>query len=104
MTKMHEWILVSLFFEWETASLTVVFDSHEHGFVSLIAEGVCELFVPRLNSWGPSVSVNSVEGPFNIADGRQRLEIEMQSGDTIKIEAKSFDLSASAPADSSALL
>jgi len=104
MTKMHEWILVSLFFEWETGSLTVIFDSHEHGLTSLIAEGVCELFVPRMSSWGPSVSVNSVEGPLNVANGRQRLEIEMQSGDTIKIEAKSFDLPASAAAKSSALL
>jgi hypothetical protein len=57
----------------------------------LTAHGVCELHVPRLNDWGPSVSVNEVFGPSDGASGRRELEVEMQSGDRIRIVAASFD-------------
>jgi hypothetical protein len=57
---------------------------------SLQAEGVSHLEVPRLNPWGPSVSVNEVRGPTTNANESQAIEIEMQSGDVIKITAKSF--------------
>jgi len=61
--------------------------------VALVAENVIDLHVPRLQDWGPSVSVNKVTGPL---DGLayKRLLIEMQSGDVIKISAGTFVLPA----------
>ena len=55
------------------------------------ANGVSELHAPRLNDWGPSVSVNGVFGPSDGPSGRRELEVEMQSGDRIRIVAASFD-------------
>jgi len=57
----------------------------------VVADGVFDLHVPQVKDWGPSVSVNNVRGPLNGAAGRKRLEIEMQSGDVIVIEAAAFD-------------
>lgn len=47
----------------------------------------------RLEPWGSSVSVNEVRGPARSPDGSgQRLELEMQSGDLIVLEADEFVL------------
>ena len=51
-----------------------------------------ELSVPRTFPWGPSVSVNTVEGPVKQENGLAVLSMEMQSGDLIRIVARSFDL------------
>jgi hypothetical protein len=57
--------------------------------VVLRASAVTRLSCPRLHPWGPSSSVNEVRSS-RIARGRYALEIEMQSGDVILIEAGSF--------------
>ena len=101
MTRMHDWVLVSVLFEWKEGRVTLVFDTYEAGQVSVIAQGVSDLHVSQVKDWGPSVSVNSVKGPLDAANGRQRLEIEMQSGDTIEIEAAAFDLPPAAIANTS---
>jgi hypothetical protein len=40
--------------------------------------------------WGFSVSINEVRGPVATGDDFSVLEIELQSGDLIRIEAASF--------------
>jgi hypothetical protein len=52
-----------------------------------------------LNDSGPSVSVNQVFGPSDEALGRREPDIEIQSGDHIRIVAKSFDLPTPAGAE-----
>jgi hypothetical protein len=48
----------------------------------LVFDGFTNIELPRRESWGPSSSVNSLAQP------REGLfEIELQSGDTIRIEA-----------------
>ncbi len=54
--------------------------------VSIIAEKVSSFTCPMKNPWGRSCSINEVVKKGN------RLEIEMQSGDTIMVEAESFKL------------
>lgn len=47
----------------------------------------------RLEPWGSSVSVNEVRGPVTSPDGGgQRLELEMQSGDLLVLEADQLEL------------
>jgi hypothetical protein len=43
-------------------------------------------------SWGSSVSIHGVRGPSQVGDGVSALEVEMQSGDVIRIEAGTFSL------------
>jgi hypothetical protein len=96
---MHDWTLVSILFEWKCGCVTLEFRTDGSNSTKLTAHGVCELHVPRLNDWGPSVSVNRVFGPSDGASGRRELEIEMQSGDRIRIAAASIDVPQSAKPD-----
>jgi len=93
---MHDWTLVSILFEWKSARVILEFRTGGSKSEKLMAHGVFELHAPRFNDWGPSVSVNKVTGPSDNAPGRRALEIEMQSGDHIRIVAKSFDIPQSA--------
>jgi hypothetical protein len=88
---MHDWTLVSILFEWKSGCVTLEFRTDRSNSAKLTANGVSELHVPRLNDWGPSVSVNGVFGPSADPSGRRQLEVEMQSGDRIRIVAASFD-------------
>src|SRR5438876_7699953 len=92
MSLMHEWVLVSIEYEWRSARATVSFDTDRAGIVSLVAEGVVDLHVPQIRPWGPSVHVNEVRKPRIGGSKPRKLEIEMQSGDVIVITARSFDL------------
>lgn len=84
----HDWILVSINFDWQSASLNIHLQDLARSNRLLIAEGVSEFRVPRKNEWGPSISVNEVtESEVQAGDGKC-LQIEMQSGDTIVIKAK----------------
>ncbi|HEY1503303.1 MAG TPA: hypothetical protein VGF92_03330 [Stellaceae bacterium] len=97
--NMHDWTLLSILFEWKAGRVVLSFSTHKAGVVELIAERVFELHVPQANDWGPSTHVNNVKGPLQGAAGRARLEIEMQSGDIIIIEATTFEFPPAASAD-----
>jgi hypothetical protein len=90
MTLMHEWVLLSIVFDWKSGQLTFSFDTDQVGIISLVAEGVVDLHVPQMNPWGPSVHVNQVREPGAETRERHKLEIEMQSGDIITVTAASF--------------
>jgi hypothetical protein len=88
---MHDWTLLSVLFDWRARRVTLSFVVHQAGTVSVVADGVSDLHIPQLNEWGPSVSVNRVGLPVSVVDGRRVLEIEMQSGNCIKICASDFE-------------
>ena len=88
---MHDWTLLSVIFEWEDAHVVVRFRS-EMGEEKLVAVSTVDLHVPQVSEWGSSVSVNSVMGPVATEGGHQSIEIEMQSGDVIRIVASSFEM------------
>ena len=88
---MHDWTLLSIVLEWHSGQVTFSFKS-EAGPERLIAHSVTELLVSQRNEWGPSVSVNEVRGPSTTDKVLQSLEIEMQSGDILKVTAGSFEL------------
>ena len=60
------------------------------GIAVVEASDVRDLHAPRNHPWGPSVSVNTVDGPNPYDDGLSHLTVEMQTGDTIEIIARSF--------------
>jgi hypothetical protein len=84
--SLHDCTLSSATLNWRLGELQIGLLAHE-GPRSIIAHGLRDLRVPRAFPWGPSVSVNSVDGPRPNPDGGQRLDIEMQSGDRIVIVA-----------------
>lgn len=57
----------------------------------VVASAVLRLGCDRQLPWGFSVSINEVRGPA-VGDDALVLEIEMQSGDLIRIEAGAFTL------------
>ena len=89
---MHDWILLSIVVEWMKGNVTITFETCEFNQVILTAEGLIELFIPKHDEWGESVSVNKVHEPVQLENGNYRLELEIQSGDTITLEAKSIHL------------
>ena len=106
MTLMHEWVLISITYEWQSARVEISFDTYDSGIVSVIADGVVDLHVPQLKPWGPSIHVNEVREPRARIGKPRKLEIEMQSGDVITVVAASFVLPqphrATAPLETSA--
>lgn len=89
---MHDWTLIGVYFDWRSGQVKVDFLNQDSTLVSLIANDVSNLRVPRMNDWGASVSVNGVAKITHLKDGRSRIKIEMQSGDLIEIDAKAFVL------------
>lgn len=88
---MHDWTMIAIHFDWTTGRVVVELRNRSSMNVAIVAEGVSRLHVPRLQDWGPSVSINQVRGPTDIGGGK-RLSVEMQSGDIIEISASSFVL------------
>ena len=56
----------------------------------LVGTELTHIECPQRNPWGPSDFVNGVEEKS--VDGGIRLEIEMQSGDVIVVEATAFEM------------
>ena len=81
----HDATLLSVTADWSagTAAVHLRVAAAEQPIV-ITAGGVRDVRVPRQQPWGPSVSVNSLDLTLT------RLTIEMQSGDTIVIDAESF--------------
>jgi hypothetical protein len=94
--RMHDWLLLDIHFAWADGRVTIRLRSNVSRSDNLIANDVSDLHVPKLKEWGPSSSINRIRGPDIDKSGAQKLEIEMQSGDVIKIEAMSFDFPAPA--------
>ena len=94
---MHDWTLLSVQVDWETGRAELIFSCYLRDAVSLVVEGLVDLHLPRRHDWGPSVSINTVKGPSATDGGLQALEIEMQSGDYIRIVAASFRMPSELP-------
>ncbi len=84
---MHDWTLFMFQIDWSEGRAVLIFRG-EHDAVVLTAHGVVDIHVPRRQAWGPSDHVNKVKETTE--DGLQVYEVEMQSGDCIKIVAASF--------------
>lgn len=84
---MHDWTLVSIAFDWAEGVATTTVRNPQGQSAELILRGVTRLNAPRIREWGPSSSVNRVNGPIKQPNG-VTVEIEMQSGDVIVVNGE----------------
>lgn len=88
---LHDATLVRLDVIWDPGEVLLFLEAWPED-IQIKVTGLWRLEVPREQPWAHSVSINSVKG-FALPDGKHhRLEIEMQSGDTIILEAENFQL------------
>ena len=79
---LHDAVLAQIYISWEAARCDlhlcpVGLESH-----LLVFEGFTNIELPRRENWGPSSSILALAQPH-----RGLFEIELQSGDTIRVEA-----------------
>ncbi len=89
---MHDWTLNSILVNWEKGIATISVKNMSSSDLAIIVTGLRVLKLPRLEEWGPSVSINEVSGPNLSVEGNEFLKIEMQSGDIIEIEGSKIDM------------
>jgi len=86
--ELHDKTLVSLNLDWGTGELRMHVGKGPHGQWLIVAAGVRRFECTRLDPWGPSKLVNDVRGPIPLAEGVVWLEVELQSGDLLRLEAR----------------
>jgi hypothetical protein len=94
--SLHDGTLTKLEVIWESGAATLYVQTGSNALQSarIKALELRRLDCPRCQPWGLSVSINAVRGPTMTDDGTaKRLEVEMQSGDVIVLEAAEFELS-----------
>ena len=91
LRELHDATLTSIELEWSVGRVTICFRT-ANGRIELYADDVSTLQVPRALPWGASSSVNEVK-QSTPSSRKARIEIEVQSGDVIVVEAASFQWS-----------
>jgi hypothetical protein len=95
---LHDATLTSIELVWEARTCAIRFSLAGTDFgrhVLLVWHGVTQFSMSAENTWGPSTSVNEARSLAGNVD-----EIEMQSGDIVRIQAEAVtlrELSASSP-------
>ncbi len=84
---LHDATLIAIRLNWDDGTCVADLDHGTLGRCVLMFSAVSHLILPRKQDWGRSVSINACSIP-----SPGRYEIEMQSGDLIKIEAASVML------------
>jgi hypothetical protein len=79
---LHDATLLAIRVSWADGTCVAEIAHSKMGTCTLMFSGLSHLILPRKHDWGCSVSINSFSRP-----GNGQYEIEMQSGDVIKIEA-----------------
>jgi hypothetical protein len=82
---LHDATLKTIEFSWADAVCVLRLATSEYPEYELVFGGIREVFIPHKQAWGPSVSINSVT-----ECGEGCYEIEMQSGDVLRIVASHF--------------
>ena len=89
---MHDWTLKNIEVTWQSGTVRLDLVCSPGATKCLTARGLIELVVPRPQEWGPSESIMSSVGPLRLSDNSQRLELLMQSGDTLLIIARDITM------------
>ena len=91
--RLHDAILISVSMEWASgdACARVRLSEEPARTAEIHVRGSTLLRCPRVQPWGPSVSINEVR-VLSRQDERIRLEIEVQSGDVVEIEGDVVEL------------
>lgn len=94
--NLHDATLVSLSLNWASGEARLELRAGLSSAARLLieADGTALLQCPRRCPWGESVSINEVRGPINAPHAGMHLEIEMQSGDVLTLEAEAIRIRA----------
>jgi hypothetical protein len=79
---LHDALLAFIYISWEAARCDLRLSPVGLPSHLLVFEGFTNIELPRRESWGSSSSINALAQPHE-----GLFEIELQSGDTIRIEA-----------------
>lgn len=88
--SLHDATLESIELRWSDGELRIRLRTGHaaHPRLVVVASGVSHLACGRQMPWGPSVSIHEARGPVRDHDGKSMgLELEMQTGDVIRIDA-----------------
>lgn len=88
---LHDAILASVLMEWPEARCTFKVGPVGIGAHVIVFSGVRHLDIPREQLWGPSRSINVVREQDGV------YEIELQSGDVLRIAANAWEFHAVQP-------
>ncbi|MDO9163300.1 MAG: hypothetical protein Q8Q45_00120 [Methylococcaceae bacterium] len=89
--NVHDWTLVSIVMTWNVGEIEFVFKDQKSHIVKGYIYDFTELKIPKLQPWGKSVSINSLEiTPEGNND--KKIRLEMQSGDVIEVTAKNIEI------------
>ncbi|WP_437753688.1 hypothetical protein [Sorangium sp. So ce1389] len=90
--SLHDATLETIELRWESGEvrLRIRTGDPEQPQLVVVASSVHRMECARQLPWGFSVSINEVRGPSPIDGGGACVEVEMQSGDVIRIEALEF--------------
>ncbi len=86
---LHDATLHAVHFAWADGRCTMQVATVDLGEQALVFSGVTELHIPREQPWGPSVSINAVR-----ESGPDRFEVELQSGDVLRVHAAGWKFGA----------
>lgn len=92
MKQIHDCTLLSINIDWCAGVVILEFRGHHHENFEITAFNFLEINVPRRLDWGESFLVNKFLGPDEVREEFCEISIEIQSGDVIKIVAKSFSM------------
>lgn len=84
---LHDATLVTVHLVWADGTCIMTIRHSQSPDCTLAFTGVSNLTLPRTQPWGPSQSINSAS-----QRNKGQYEIEMQSGDLIKIDASDVKL------------
>lgn len=88
--QLHDATLLELELSWKSGDASLKVRSVSKLITKIGLRSTTLVECPRRFPWGPSVSINQVRGPAPTEDGSLRLEIEMQTGDLLILEAAEF--------------
>jgi hypothetical protein len=89
---LHDATLLGISVTWADGLVEVTFRVYPNRSVRLLSTGVVNVSVTRSQPWGPSESVNEIRWSDGTGVGLSVVEIEIQSGDSILIEANRFSI------------
>ena len=95
--RLHDTVLLNAVLNWEAGEVKLgvgawLIQGHRKVNAVIRATGLTLFHLPREHPWGRSFYINHVRGPVSLSNERLRMEIEMQSGDVIVVEAGEFQL------------
>lgn len=79
---LHDATLHAIHFAWAEGRCTLQLATVDLGERALVFSDVTEVHIPKEQPWGPSVSIDAAREP-----SPNRFEVELQSGDVLRVQA-----------------